>query len=113
MKLKCIGGPSDGKVVEMADAYQTQRVADPRRDPMPPFPAPGDLVSPTPMTSTIYTRRVFRERSEAVAEQVQVECLAPYGVSDIEALRHLLASHRVPVETFDFGALQRLRKASP
>lgn len=91
MKLKCIGGPSDGKFVEVAKhhldarvrdpqkpdeagSYQTMRVPNPRQI--------GDLPS-----TTIYTRRVLREVVNGSIQELHY--LAPYGVNDLEAIRHL------------------------
>jgi hypothetical protein len=44
--------------------------------------AVGDLPS-----TTIYTRRTLRESVNGQIQEVQY--LAPYGVSDLEAIRHL------------------------
>lgn len=66
MKLKCIGGPSDGKVIEVPDSYINTRVG-----------------------FTVYTRRLLHHVG-ANQECLTIQYLAPSDVSDMDSLRPLL-----------------------
>lgn len=87
MKLKCIGGPSDGKVVGVPDSYVDIRISDPVQPvthhgwtPVEHFISVG---------STVYTRRLLHHVG-ANQERLTIQYLAPSDVSDMESLRLLL-----------------------
>jgi hypothetical protein len=83
MKLKCIGGPSDGRVFDLSASYMEIKVPNPARF----LPAHGleDFCEVHTFSFTIYTRRVLRDATKA-----EVHYLAPAGVGDVDSIRHLL-----------------------
>ncbi len=85
MRLKCISGPSNGKRVELPDSYREIEITDPR---VLPLACVGSKIAPTfSVGFTVYTRRVLRESINGSLQEV--EYLAPDGVGDLEAIRHL------------------------
>jgi hypothetical protein len=85
MKLKCIGGPSDGKRVEVPEGYRDINVRDPF---VQPRMMHGEIsnIGPT-INTTVYTRRIMREYVDGKMQELQY--LAPAGVAEIDAVRHL------------------------
>ena len=73
MRLKCIGGPVDGRVVDLT-TYIELRV-----------PIVGD----DGFRWVVYTRRVLRSIDAEFGIQ-ELHYLAPAGISDVNSLRHLL-----------------------
>jgi len=84
MILKCIGGPSDGKRVNVVDSSLFVTV----RNPLPGL-ALKSYEAVVDQGDTVYTRRVLRQVVGAEMEEIQY--LAPEGMSDIESIRHMFA----------------------
>lgn len=93
MKLKCIGGPSDGDIIELSASYRDVRVVDPKL----PLHSDWSSVNPDSVPATVssvgytvYTRRILRQYENGELRELQY--LAPADVSDINALRPLLCA---------------------
>jgi hypothetical protein len=87
MKLKCIGGPSDGKIIEVPDSYMDVRVPDPVQLVTRPGGPPEEQF--TSVGLTVYTRRLLHHVG-ANQERLTIQYLAPHGISDLDSLRPLL-----------------------
>ena len=92
MKLKCISGPSHGRMIEVPEGYRDIRVNDsfkmPVIGPNPLVERTTGFLAQQAMGFTIYTRRFLREIANG--EMTEIQYLAPEGVGDMEALRPLL-----------------------
>jgi hypothetical protein len=73
MRLKCIGGPADGRVFDFANHLELRVL----------------ILGNDGLRCVIYTRRVLRSIDAEFGIE-ELSYLAPAGVSDADALRHLL-----------------------
>ena len=84
-RLKIIGGPSDGKIVEVDDKTHVIDVWDPVTRQLVVNPN-GEMIGPT-MTRTCYMRRWLRWRREKDLYD-EVSFLAPHDWTDARAVEH-------------------------
>jgi hypothetical protein len=90
VKLKCVGGPSDGKVMEMPAHYMNMRVLDPCEPCPQPLNRPSCRAVGVTVRFTIYTRRICRSYENDPPVMKEIVYLAPAGVTDYETMRALL-----------------------
>lgn len=92
MRLKCIGGPSNGRIVELSGSYLEITLPNPRVESFLTQPlADIAVVGPVHIMTTTYTRRILREATPD-GKVNEIQYLAPCGATDLEALRFLLAA---------------------